>query len=95
MDAPMKYRQLLLLILAIWAGQIAVPYAFENVLPRKIDYRTYPLDRDKDGEFRGKELENKLGDKGWIMIQAVPDPKNKDKLVCFFYRQTILKWNRD
>jgi hypothetical protein len=91
----MKYRQLLLLILAVWAGQIAVPYAYQNILPRKIDYRTYPLLREADGEFRAKELENKLGDKGWVLTQAIPDPKNNDKLICFFHRQTILKWNRD
>ena len=94
MDAPMKYRQLILLILAIWVGQIAVPYAFENVLPRKIDYRTYYLRKGTDGLFKAKELETELGDKGWILTDVVADPDDKNQIVCFFHRQTILKWNR-
>ncbi len=94
MDGAMKYRQLLLLILAIWAGQIAVPYAFLNVLPRKIDYRTYYLRADEDGLFKGRELEIELGEKGWILTDVVPDPADSSRLVCFFHRQTILKRNR-
>lgn len=91
---PMKYRQLLLLILAIWIGQIAVPYLFENVFPRKLDYRTYYLRKDVDGLFKGETLQSKLGEQGWILTEIVPDPDDKDQLVCFFHRQTILKWNR-
>lgn len=86
----------MLLILAIWAGQIAVPYLFENVLPRKIDYRTYYLrvDSGDNNTFKAKELEDKLGDKGWILTDVVPDPYDKGRLICFFHRQTILKWDR-
>lgn len=91
---PMKYRQLLLLIFAIWIGQIAVPYLFENVLPRKLDYRTYYLEKNQDGLFLGETLQNKLGEHGWILTDVVPDPDNKNQMICFFHRQTILKWNR-
>ncbi len=90
----MKYRQLLLLILAIWAGQIAVPYIFENVLPRKIDYRTYYLEKSPDGRFKMGQLENELGDKGWILDEVVVDPDGSNQLICIFHRQTILKWDR-
>lgn len=90
----MQYRQLIILILAIWAGQIAVPYAFENIIPKKIDYRTYYLRADEDGLFKGKELEEAVGEKGWVLTNVVPDPSDSNQMICFFKRQTIVKWGR-
>jgi hypothetical protein len=52
------------------------------------------LRKDTDGLFKAKELETELGDKGWILTDVVADPDDKNQIVCFFHRQTILKWNR-
>lgn len=90
----MKYRQLLILIMGIWAGQIAIPYMFTNVIPKKIDYRTYYVEKAPGEPFKLANFENELGERGWELVEAIPDPDNRNQLICICKRQTILKWDR-
>ncbi len=86
----MSYRQLFLLILTIWSAEIVTRLLFDALIPPQMEYRTLYLEKDEDGVFKGSYMKD-LGNKGWQLVSAVPSPDNKDEMVLFFQRQTILK----
>ena len=85
----MKWRQLILLILTIWTAEFVVHYALENIVPRKIEYRTVYLPTQRDDLFHGRDL-TEFGEQGWELINVIPN--GNDEVVCFFKRQTVIKW---
>ena len=89
----MTYKQLFLLIITIWSAHICTRFVFDNVIPKKLEYRTvYMLtEEDQNGEYRfhGKDLDD-FGSKGWEMVNVVPG-RSKDEVICFFKRQTVIK----
>ena len=86
----MSYRQLFLLILTIWSAEIMTRVLFDALIPPQMEYRTFYLEKDPDGFFKGSYIKD-LGNKGWQLVSAVPSPDNPDQMVLFFQRQTILK----
>ena len=87
----MTYKQLFLLIITIWSAEICTRFVFDNVVPKKLEYRTaYMVTDEEDGLFRGRDL-GEIGDDGWELINVVPG-RSRDEVICFFKRQTIIKW---
>lgn len=86
----MSYRQLFLLILTIWSAEILTRLLFDGLIPKQMEYRTFYLEKDEEGMFKGSYLSS-LGNKGWELVSAVPSPDNKDQMVLFFQRQSILR----
>lgn len=83
----MSYRQLFLLILTIWSAELFSRLLFEVLLPPQMEFMTYYLATDKDGTFRGRSLPEELGDRGWNLVSAVPNPENKDEMILFLQRK--------
>ena len=54
-----------------------------------MEYMTYYLETDKDGVFRGKHMEE-LGDRGWQLVSAVPNPDQKEEMILFLQRRVLL-----
>ena len=87
----MSYKQLFLLILTIWSAEIVTRLVFDTMLPPQMEYRTVYLEKDpRRHVFLGSALGD-LGKRGWKVTNAVQDPDNKNKLIVFMQRQTILK----
>lgn len=86
----MSYKQLFLLILTIWSAELFTRLLFDMMIPPQMEYRTFYIDKDDEGEFKGAYLE-KLGSRGWKMVSVVPNPDNNQQMIAFFQRQTILK----
>ncbi|MEO2031173.1 MAG: hypothetical protein ABGZ35_03710 [Planctomycetaceae bacterium] len=87
----MTYKQLFLLILTIWSAEFVTRLVFDMMLPPQMEYRTVYLEKDASRNvFLGSALGD-FGKRGWKIANAVQDPDNKQKLVIFMQRQTILK----
>ncbi len=86
----MSYKQLFLLILTIWSAELFTHLLFDALIPPQMEYMTYYLETDKDGMFRGGNIIEEVGDRGWSLASAVPNPANKDEMILFFQRQTLL-----
>lgn len=86
----MTWRQLFLLILTIWSAELFTRLLFDALIPPQMEYRTFYLEKDDEGEFKGAQL-RELGNRGWQLVNAVPDPDNREQMILFFQRQTILK----
>ena len=84
----MSYRQLFLLILTIWSAELFTRLLFDGLIQPQMEYMTYYLETDKEGTFKGGYV-SKLGDRGWQMVSAVPNPQNKDEMILFFQRHTL------
>jgi hypothetical protein len=87
--SSMTYRQLFLLILTIWSAEIVTRLLFDALIPPQMEYRTFYLEKDDEGLFKAAYIRD-LGYKGWRLVSAVPNPDNKEQMVLFFQRQTIL-----
>ena len=85
----MSYKQLFLLILTIWSAELFTRLLFDTLIQPQMEYLTYYLETDKEGTFRGGHM-TKLGDRGWQMVSAVPNPENKDEMILFFQRRTLM-----
>ena len=87
----MSYKQLFLLILTIWSAELVTRLVFDMMLPPQMEYRTVYLEKDdKRQVFLGSALGD-LGKRGWKIADVVQDPDNRQKMVVFMQRQTILK----
>jgi hypothetical protein len=86
----MTYRQLFLLILTIWSAELFTRLLFDALIPPQMEYRTFYLDQDEEGDFKGSQMKE-LGNRGWQMVSAVPNPDDSDQMIVFFQRQTILR----
>ena len=86
----MSYRQLFLLILTIWSAEICTRVLFDAVIHPTMEYRTFYLDKSPEGDFKGAGLE-KIGNQGWQLVNAVPNPDNSNQMILFFQRQSVLK----
>jgi len=84
----MSYKQLFLLILTIWSAELFTRLLFDALMHPQMEYMTYYLETDKEGTFKGGYIA-KLGDRGWQMVSAVPNPQNKDEMILFFQRRTF------
>ncbi len=84
----MSYKQLFLLILTIWSAELFTRLLFDTLMYPQMEYMTYYLETDKEGTFKGGYIA-KLGDRGWQMVSAVPNPQNKDEMILFFQRRTF------
>ncbi len=89
----MSYRQLFLLILTIWSAEIGTRMLFDMMIPPQMEYSTWYLDKDKDGLYKGKYVED-LGSRGWQLVSVVPSPDNRDQMIMFFQRQSIFRFGR-
>ena len=85
----MSYKQLFLLILTIWCAEVTTRFVFDNIVPKKMEYRTYYLETQDDGQFYGRDLEE-FGAAGWELVNVVPG-SSRGEAICFFKKQTILK----
>jgi hypothetical protein len=54
-----------------------------------MEYRTYYLETDKYGKFLGEDIAEQVGDRGWQLVTAVPNPANKEEMILFFQRRTL------
>ena len=84
----MSYKQLFLLILTIWSAELFTRLLFDTLMHPQMEYMTYYLQTDKEGTFKGVYIAI-LGDRGWQMVSAVPNPQNKDEMILFFQRRTL------
>ncbi|MDA1231888.1 MAG: hypothetical protein O2856_14035 [Planctomycetota bacterium] len=84
----MSYKQLFLLILTIWSAELFTRLLFDTLIHPQMEYMTYYLETDKEGTFKGGYIA-KLGDRGWQMVSAVPNPQSKDEMILFFQRRTL------
>ncbi|MCX7386039.1 MAG: hypothetical protein DWI22_21105 [Planctomycetota bacterium] len=89
----MSYKQLFLLILTIWSAELFTRLLFDTLIQPQMEYMTYYLETDKEGTFRGGHIA-KLGDRGWQMVSAVANPQNKDEMILFFQRRTLMSSGR-
>lgn len=85
----MTYKQLFLLILTIWSAEIFTRLLFDAMLPAQMEYMTYYLETDKEGEFLGANIRREVGSRGWQMVNAVPNPDNKEEMILFFQRRVL------
>ena len=85
----MSYRQLFLLILTIWTAELFGRLLFDVLLPPQMEYMTYYLPTDKEGTFRGANLPEQLGDRGWQLVSVVPNSENKDEMILFLQRKRL------
>lgn len=83
----MSYRQLFLLILTIWTAELFGRLLFDVLLPPQMDYMTYYLPRDSNGVFRGRDLPEELGDRGWQLVSVLPSAENDEEVILFLQRQ--------
>jgi len=92
-ETAMSYKQLFLLILTIWSAELFTRLLFDTLIHPQMEYMTYYLETDKEGTFKGGHIA-KLGDRGWQMVSAVPNPQNKDEMILFFQRRTLISSGR-
>lgn len=85
----MSYRQLFLLILTIWSAELFTRLLFDALLPMKMEYRTLYLTKNSSGVFKGSDLKD-LGNQGWQMVTALPNPDNNDEMMIIFQRRAVL-----
>ena len=85
----MSYKQLFLLILTIWSAEMFTRLLFDGLLTPQMEYRTYYLESDKNGDFLGEDIAEQVGDRGWQLVTAIPNPKNKEEMILFFQRRTF------
>ncbi len=85
----MSYKQLFLLILTIWSAELFTRLLFDTLMSPQMEYRTVYLECDKHGEFMGKNIDEEVGDRGWQLVSAVPNPDNKDTMILFFQRRVL------
>jgi hypothetical protein len=87
----MSYKQLFLLILTIWSAELFTRFLFDALIPAQMEYMTYYLETDKEGMFRGGNIMEEVGDRGWRLVSAVPNPEQKDEMILFFQRPTLFR----
>ena len=85
----MSYKQLFLLILTIWSAELCTRLLFDALLKPQMEYRTYYLETDKYGRFLGEDINEEVGDRGWQLVSAVPNPHNKEEMILFFQRRIL------
>ena len=85
----MSYKQLFLLILTIWSAELCTRLLFDALLKPQMEYRTYYLETDKYGRFLGEDINEEVGDRGWQLVSAVPNPHNKEEIILFFQRRIL------
>ncbi|MBL8818580.1 MAG: hypothetical protein JNL58_21305 [Planctomyces sp.] len=85
----MSYRQLFLLILTIWSAELCTRFLFDALLPMRMEFRTLYLSKDDSGFYKGSDLKD-LGNQGWQMVTALPNPDNKDEMMFIFQRRSVL-----
>ncbi|MEY3172388.1 MAG: hypothetical protein RLZZ436_301 [Planctomycetota bacterium] len=83
----MNYKQLFLLILTIWSAELLTRLLFDYLLIPRMQYMTYYLETDKGGEFLGGSIRAEVGQQGWEMVSAVPNPENREEIILFFQRR--------
>lgn len=83
----MSYKQLFLLILTIWSAELLSRLLFDYLLTPRMQYMTYYLETDKDGEFLGGSIRAEVGQQGWELVSAVPNPQNREEMLLFFQRR--------
>jgi hypothetical protein len=49
---------------------------------------TYYLETDKEGLFLGGGIRAEVGQAGWQLVSAVPNPENREELILFFQRRS-------
>jgi len=54
-----------------------------------MEYMTYYLETDKDGDFRGSNVVHDVGARGWQLVSAVPNPANSQEMILFFQRRVL------
>ncbi|HQX50325.1 MAG TPA: hypothetical protein PLR25_10475 [Planctomycetaceae bacterium] len=84
----MSYKQLFLLILTIWSAELCTRLLFDMLVHPQMEYMTYYLETDREGTFKGAYLA-KIGQGGWQMVSAVPNPQRKEEMIVFFQRRTL------
>jgi hypothetical protein len=52
-----------------------------------MQYMTYYLETDKDGAFLGGSIRAEVGQQGWELVSAVPNPQNREEMLLFFQRR--------
>jgi hypothetical protein len=87
--AGMSYKQLFLLILTIWSAEIFTRLLFDGLVTPKMEYMTYYLETDKEGEFRGSNIRHEVGARGWQLVHVVPNPENRDEMILYFQRRVL------
>ena len=88
-DPAMSWKQLFLLILTIWTAEIFTRLLFDALVTPRMEYMTYYLETDKDGDFRGSNIMPDVGARGWQMVSAVPNPENTEELILVFQRRVL------
>jgi hypothetical protein len=88
-ENAMSYKQLFLLILTIWSAELCTRLLFDALLKPQMEYRTYYLETDKYGRFLGEDINEEVGDRGWQLVSAVPNPHNKEEMILFFQRRIL------
>lgn len=83
----MNYKQLFLLILTIWSAELLTRLLFDYLLIPRMQYMTYYLETDKGGEFLGGSIRAEVGQQGWELVSAVPNPENREEIILFFQRR--------
>jgi hypothetical protein len=84
----MSYRQLFLLILTIWSAELLTRLLFDFLLTPKMQYMTYYLETGKDDLFMGGSIRAEVGQAGWQLVSAVPNPENREEMILFFQRRS-------
>ena len=84
----MSYKQLFLLILTIWSAELFTRLLFDTLIQPQMEYMTYYLEADKEGTFKGGYMA-KLGNRGWQLVSAVPNPQDEEQMILFFQRRTL------
>lgn len=90
----MSYKQLFLLILTIWSAELFTRFLFDTLIPPQMEYRTVYLEKDaKKNLYLGSSL-SEFGRRGWKIESVIPDPDNREQLIVFMQRQTVLRMNQ-
>lgn len=90
----MSYKQLFLLILTIWSAELFTRFLFDTLIPPQMEYRTVYMEKDtKKNAFLGSSLGD-LGRRGWKIVSVLPDSDNREKVVVFMQRQTMIRLDR-
>ena len=90
----MSYKQLFLLILTIWAAELFSRFLFDTLIPPQMEYRTVYMEKDaKKDVFLGSSLGD-LGRRGWKIVSVLPDPDDREQMVVFMQRQTMIRLDR-
>lgn len=90
----MSYKQLFLLILTIWSAELFTRFLFDSMIPPQMEYRTVYLEKDaKSNLFLGSSLGD-FGRRGWKIVSVQPDPDDRQQMVVFLQRQTMIRLDR-